>query len=270
MCCFVGVIRDVSRTRIFARKVAPRRQLLVYAMNLAADDDVAMILPLPVAREPSAPPAEDALRFVDMSACPDFFIQLGSLFPAPAMVSFGAARAVVPQSALVVHDVGDFEASFVPSQADFTRLDPRFRFAPEVWRALSAYADWSFAVFQLRHPKRRGVGAWVRSLVAGAPAAPPREFHPMAMEFPSRDDRLFFPTVHVHDGVVHPTARFDHVLFAQGVTGQAATELRPTFEASPTTADALRGARAWLDPTAPVVRAKVVGTFANQDVILEG
>ena len=40
----------------------------------------------------------------------------------------------------------------------------------------------------------------------------------MALRFASRSpERLFFPTVHVHDGEVHDTADFDHALFAQGI-----------------------------------------------------
>jgi hypothetical protein len=38
----------------------------------------------------------------------------------------------------------------------------------------------------------------------------------MAFEFERSDpERLFFPTVHVHDGQVHETAVFDHALYAQ-------------------------------------------------------
>lgn len=36
-------------------------------------------------------------------------------------------------------------------------------------------------------------------------------------EFPTRHpDRLFFPTLHIHDGAVKPFARFAHTLYAQG------------------------------------------------------
>jgi hypothetical protein len=44
----------------------------------------------------------------------------------------------------------------------------------------------------------------------------------MALSFPVREGgKLFFPTVHIHDGKVHPTERFDHTLYAQwdGPTG---------------------------------------------------
>jgi len=44
-------------------------------------------------------------------------------------------------------------------------------------------------------------------------------YHPMAFWFPRADrDRVFFPTLHVHDGALHATAHFDHVLYAQTET----------------------------------------------------
>jgi hypothetical protein len=39
----------------------------------------------------------------------------------------------------------------------------------------------------------------------------------MAFEFVTRQpDTLFFPTLHVHDGLVHESAKFDHYLYYQG------------------------------------------------------
>jgi hypothetical protein len=44
--------------------------------------------------------------------------------------------------------------------------------------------------------------------------------HPMAFTFPTRaPERLFFPTVHVHDGRFHTTAKFDHALYYQREDG---------------------------------------------------
>jgi hypothetical protein len=97
---------------------------------------------------------------------------------------------------LTVHRVGAFDASFVPNQAAFARLDLRFRLADGVWQKLPAYDDFGFAVFQLRAGDAR--------------------VHPMALSFSTRNPRaLFFPTAHVHDGAVHSFADFDHSLYAQ-------------------------------------------------------
>src|SRR5690606_16069404 len=97
---------------------------------------------------------------------------------------------------LAVHEVGDFVASFVPTLADFRRLDPQFVIPQESWDKIPEYSDYGFAVFQLK------------SLV-GNP-------HPMAFEFTTRwPDRIFFPTVHIHDGEVHDREEFDHTLYLQ-------------------------------------------------------
>jgi hypothetical protein len=38
----------------------------------------------------------------------------------------------------------------------------------------------------------------------------------MAFEFPRADaTKVFFPTVHIHDGTVQDEARFDHALYCQ-------------------------------------------------------
>ncbi len=218
MCCFSRRVEHVSKTRIFARSAGAGYELLVYAMSVAIEDDVAMVLPLPV--QPGS--AEDALRFVDLSSCPRFFAEVDVLFPDPTL-SFAPqslSRQGPVAKTLVVHDVGDFEASFVPKRDDFDRLDPRFRLPDGVWDALPQYSDFGFAVFKLK-PKKVDAPApgFFARLFGGAPApaeTPVVDRHPMAFEFPRRDPaRLFFPTVHVHDGVVHPSARFDHTLYCQ-------------------------------------------------------
>lgn len=104
-------------------------------MNVAALAPVAMILPLPV--PPRAP--DDAVRFIDMKRYASFFADLDRAFRSLATASRGGAFRMAPKAhrpRLVVHEVGDFVASFVPSRADFDRLDPRFRLSEGVWRAL--------------------------------------------------------------------------------------------------------------------------------------
>lgn len=101
---------------------------------------------------------------------------------------------------LKVQEVGDFIASFVPSTADFDRLDKQFRIPQESWDKIPQYSDFGFAVFQLKSK-------------SGKP-------HPMAFKFRSRlSDQhagtTFFPTVHIHDGEVHRREEFDHTLYLQ-------------------------------------------------------
>src|SRR5688572_10123101 len=120
MCCFSGVIQRVSATSIFARRLGGE-QLLVYSMTLDSRNEVAMILPLPIAR------TTPGIRFLELEHYPDLFVDLARCFPVPitrgAWQSFGAPQ---PAAYLPVQKVGAFDASFVPSIADFARLDPRF------------------------------------------------------------------------------------------------------------------------------------------------
>ncbi len=195
MCCFTGPVSKVEGTSIFARMMAPGRQLLVYELSLAAEAEVAMVLPLPV------PPrsGEDAVRFLNLKAAPDFFSRLETLFAPPQLRSLEQSLLAPRGEPLQVHAVGDFVASFVPSLADFSRLDPRFRMPQGTLDRVPDYADWGFAVFQLAAPKRQA------------------KIHPMAFELQTRDAaRLFFPTLHVHDGALHDGAEYAHFLYTQG------------------------------------------------------
>lgn len=207
MCCFSQPVRFVGGTRIFARGVADGRQALVYAMDVEIDTELAMVLPIPV---PQGSP-EDAVAFVSLEGYERFFDDLAAAFPpvfaaAPqAKGGLSRGRAVAPK--LVVHDVGLFEASFVPTRADFSRLDPRFRMPERVWDELPAVRDMGFAVFRLK-PKKTSLFA-----LGGSRR---QRVHPMAFLFPRRDpDALFFPTLHVHDGHAPDTAHFDHALYCQ-------------------------------------------------------
>ena len=220
MCIFTGPVQSVAATRIFGR-LSGARQALAYSMTLQADRDVAMVLPIPVVHGSR----EDAVRFIDLSAHESLFDDLAKLFPTPEVehVVAGAARSLATRAAapLPVQRVGSFEASFVPRPADFSRLDPRFRLTTAFFEAMPRYRDWGFAVFQLRtdpdpddtNPEAP-VGAFPELGLAGV--LPRRTFHPMAFEFPTRDrSKLYFPTLHVHDGTIPAQATFDHVLYAQ-------------------------------------------------------
>ncbi len=184
-----------TETRIFAR-VEGNTQSLAYQMRVDTSSDVAMILPVPVV--PGS--GEHTLTFVDLSGYDTLFEDLASLFPAPALLESWSLSADIPRALtpkLVVHSVGSFEASYVPTRADFSRLDRRFRLPEAVWDALPRYADWGFAVFKLKKGRAKRI-------------------HPMAFRFPTRDPaRIFFPTVHIHNGELHPVATFEHELYFQ-------------------------------------------------------
>ena len=196
MCCFSQPVVSVSATNIFARAEHNGRQVVVYSMAIEARTELAMILPLPV----QLPAGDTDVRFINLKRYPEFFSDLELGFIGPPDSNHVVLEMATPASAamapLPVVVVGDFEASFVPSIQDFSRLDERFRIADNLWHKLPGYNDSGFAVFKLK---------------AGA-----MRVHPMAFCFPRRDHQtVFFPTVHIHDGQVHPKAEFDHVLYCQ-------------------------------------------------------
>lgn len=241
MCCFSGAVRGVSSTRIFARAMGGGRQALAYQMEIDTQDPVAMVLPLPT----PAGSAKDAVRWVNLEAMEDLFDKLEAGFP--VMRSRGGPRPASMDLSLAVVEVGSFIASFAPSRADLARLDPRFRLEDGVLDALPLSAGGGFAIFQLK---------------AGA-----SKVHPMAFTFPSASpERLFFPTLHVHDGAVHPTARFDHTLYAQRPVGQgpALKGWLETPQAAGQFMD-VAPAKGLLDAGLHVYKRTLVGTLPNQD-----
>ncbi|MFT3706267.1 MAG: hypothetical protein QM817_01245 [Archangium sp.] len=247
MCCFSGEVKDVSSTRLFARALGGGRQLLVYELSLDASSEVAMVLPVPIARGAT----EDSVRFVDFSGCPKFFAELDALYPKPqarAGGPFAPASAAPPFQTLKVKQVGSFEASFAPTRSDLSRLDARFRLSSTVMDALTEHASSGFVVFQLKGSGERRV-------------------HPMAFEFPLADaSKLFFPTVHVHDGEVHERAKFDHLLYAQPLEswGTHMTWWRAPLPTSSMSA----AARAHVAVT-PIYRSQLNGELPNRDVSLD-
>lgn len=247
MCCFSRPVQSVADTNIFARASRDGRQFLAYQMKFRSAEDLAMILPLPT--PPRSP--EDAVRFVNLQKYPEFFADLKKGFPEPPPPR--AAKGGPPTlggagGALAVVEVGDFEASFVPTVGDFARLDARFRLPNDVWAGLPQYRDFGFAVFKLKKPDRGE-----------------RKVHPMGFEFPRADRQvLFFPTVHIHDGTAPARARFDHALYCQlpaaPMTG---------WEESPGLANGFvdaRKAEGLIDPDAHVYRRRMHGVFENRDV----
>jgi hypothetical protein len=249
MCCFSGQVKSVSATSIFARSENDGRQTLVYAMHLAAEREVAMVLPLPVA--PGT--GEAGVRFVDLSGYEGFFADLHQAWPQPrAKETAGVATpGPAPASApLQVVEVGAFEASFVPTIADFARLDERFRLPAGAWEALPGYRAHGFAVFKLKAGRRT--------------------VHPMAFSFPRADRRaLFFPTVHIHDGTVRLKAEFDHRLYAQLAPGDdvALAGWQESPEPLGRHVD-IASAKGLVDPEAHGYVREYHGLLDNRDVIL--
>lgn len=178
---------------------AKGNQVVIYSMTLDTDEDVAMVLPIPIRKDRD----EKSVEFVNLALIPKLFEKLDRAFPEPRSGSlsldpFGGSNSA---KAIEVQSVGSFDASFVPTVGDFDRLDSRFRIEPAVWEGLPAYEDHGFVVFKLK--------------------AGNRKIHPMAFAYPARDtSRITFPTVHIHDGKVHAEADFDHSLYCQSSSAE--------------------------------------------------
>ena len=249
MCCFTGPVSSVADTRIFARWLPgtrPARQLLAYQMRYLAKREVAMILPLPVV----AGSPEDAVTFLNLEKEPDLFEKMEKLWPVPER---RGAKSPSPLAAegysrrpLMVIKVGSFEASFVPAQDDFSRLDPRFRLENKVWKKLPLYAEWGFAVFKLRKDATT--------------------VHPMAFSFPNSNfgHGLFFPTVHVHDGKVHAEEEFGHTLYCQTPYGFHGPKGWEESEKLPATLGKIEDG-GLLDKKGHVYRRSLAGMLPNRD-----
>lgn len=250
MCCFSGKITHVRSTRIFARALPDKRQALVYSMHLDTPEDVAMILPIPVA----AGTGEEAVKFHALDGYSEFFTHLDSLFPQPNFRALrapaAAAEGVPPKPLLKVVEVGAFNASFVPTVKDFGRLDPQFRLPDAVWRKAGNYAKYGFAVFKLRKGSSK--------------------VHPMAFDFPTAlEGSIFFPTVHIHDGKAHPRADFDHVLYTQ-VARAGALDMH-TWEESEALAArdvSMAKSKGLVAGRAHVYKRTMFGKLKNADVIV--
>ena len=224
MCIFTGTIETVSETCIYSAAQPGGLQALIYSMEIRTQADLAMVLPLPV----PAGAGEDAVRFVSLEDYQGIFGDMDELFPLlrdPNAEFMSALSADLGEAQLEVHEVGAYDASFVPSHTDWDRLDARFKLPSEVWEKLPQYRDWGFAVFKLGAASREKHAEEIERLSTLGSTEMEQDaldeirsqrVHPLALVFPTRrPERLFFPTVHVHDGEVHGGGRFDHLLYCQ-------------------------------------------------------
>lgn len=244
MCIFSAPVKSVENTRIFG-KTENGVQTLIYQMAYDADFTLAMVLPLPV--EP-----DGKVEFVDFEHQDyrGFFDELWRLFNSGTSRSMNKSADPEPKK-LKVHQVGNFEASFMPSIGDLAKLDSRFVISEGVWTAL--------------RQKHRSFGFVVVRLKPGA-----MSIHPLAIKFDSAfPDSVYFPTTHVHDGAVHPKAHFDHTLYLQtNASDKDASRKRFTATRKMFLTPFLAGhvvKNALVMPTRPVKMRDMVGNFANED-----
>ena len=247
MCCFSRPVESVSATSIFARSGADGRQFVAYSMTLRAPEDLAMVLPLPV--KPGS--GEKSVEFIDLKNYADFFKELKKGFPEPTPALASRSLGAPMSAKLEVINVGNFQASFVPTVADFSRLDERFRLPAGTWDKLPTYRDHGFAVFKLKSGDAK--------------------VHPMAFSFPrAKPTELFFPTVHIHDGEVHERADFDHVLYCQRGPADQFTLLDWDESIRPVGLYMqMPKAKGILDAGEHCYRHVLLGTLPNKDTVLK-
>lgn len=244
MCCFTRKVDAVNDTNIFARGSKDGKQFLVYSMKYRAKDDLAMVLPIPT--DPNA--GEKAVRFINLEKYEDFFVDMHKGFPPPKEEHADTRGKSKSDGKLEVFEVGSFVASFVPTVKDFSRLDEQFRLPAEAWDKLPEYKEFGFAVFKLKKGSQK--------------------VHPMAFEFVrANPNRLFFPTVHIHDGTVQPRARFHHVLFCQGSGNEELVQWTESVQPAGMFVKADRS-KGIIDPDAHVYRKVIVGIQQNKDILV--
>jgi hypothetical protein len=262
MCCFSQPVAHVGNTKIFVCPEDSIRQFVVYSMSIKADKELAMVLPLPV----RVGTGEDGVRFINLTGYKDLFDDVEKGFQPRIKPEIRAAAAPVPSAAptLIVHDVGSFEASFVPTVNDFSRLDERFQLPPGTLEKLPAYRTYGFAVFKLKPEKVKHQEQF------GRYSTGTMTFHPMAFSFPRANlGTLFFPTVHIHDGKVHDKADFDHVLYCQN-SPNGRPSLKDWRESFQIARDFIK-----MDWTEGIVagyqhcyRKELKGSLPNRDIVL--
>lgn len=245
MCCFSKPVRSVTNTQIFCRVGAKGYQVVIYSMRLDAAEDLAMILPIPVIANSS----EDAMKFLDFSGYTGFFEDVEKNFIVPTASAYGNPFGDPARSgALKVKKVGNFDASFVPTVADFSRLDKRFRLSGDVWQKLPQYDDYGFVVFKLS----KGAA----------------QVHPMGFAFPTRDRaQITFPTVHIHDGKVHKKAEFDHSLYCQSPSDEVAMKWRESDYIAQYAVKCSK-ASGTVRPKQHIYRKLMRGKLKNEDLIV--
>lgn len=245
--CIFSRNAQVSKTNIFARGGSDGRQFLVYSMTVKAAEELAMILPIPVPKDSK----EDVVKFLNLEKYETFFDEMrkGWPEPQPGRAEGAKAPATLSDKKLEVVQVGSFVASFVPSLKDFARLDDKFKLPDGTWDKLPQYKDYGFAVFQLKKGEKK--------------------VHPMAFDFPrANPKKLFFPTVHIHDGKVEAKAGFDHTLYTQSSFNSAMLDWTESAQPAGLFMTKLDKAHGIVDEKEHVYRKTMRGNLKNEDVLV--
>jgi hypothetical protein len=202
MCIILADVEHVNATKIFTCLTNDRtRQFLVYSNEVETDEEEnVMILPVP---------HPHSVNFVNLSKYPKLFDDLESNFvksrrDSHHMYASLSRSASLERSTLVVHSVGSYSASIVPSVDDFDRLDTtHFTLPHDLETILRTTYDSQF-------------GFLVCKLKQGS-----HSYHPFAYIHDTHTSNLLFiPTLHYHPHVYGSSttndADWDHTIYSAG------------------------------------------------------
>ncbi len=205
MCIILAQVEHVNATKIFTCFTNDQtRQFLVYSNQVETnEDDNCMILPVP---------NPESVKFVNLSKYAKLFDDLEANFYKSrrsslnmyASLSRSAAVESAERPRLVVHDVGAYSASIVPSVNDFDRIDTtHFTLPDDLEHILRTTYDSQF-------------GYIVCKLTRGK-----HSYHPFAYSHAKHTSNLLFiPTLHYHPhgyGLAKAVdADWDHIIYSVG------------------------------------------------------
>ncbi len=187
MCIILAPVEEVNATKIFTCLTADQKgQFLVYSNQVTTDEEYnVMILPVP---------NPDTVKFINLSKYPKFFDDLQANFKKTSRShssnSYSLSRSAsladsVERPKLIVHDVGAYSASIVPSVDDFDRVDSAHFTLPK---------DLEKILRQTYATKTDRFGFIVCKLKRGR-----HSYHPFAYTHQTHSNNLLFvPTLHYH------------------------------------------------------------------------
>lgn len=187
MCIITSTVDSVSTTRIYiSADHANRRQLTIYSNVVASPEENVMVLPVP---------NPDSVELLDFSHYPDFFTDLKACFIERTQRSYTNNTFLVSKStnSLPVFRIGSYDASIVPSIADFPRLQIPMDRTLIPFLKSKYNAEFGFIICRLAPGKK--------------------EYHPFAYTHDQHSSyRLFIPTMHYHPGDYN--ADWDHLIYS--------------------------------------------------------
>lgn len=189
--------------QVFARWLAPGRQLLAVGLLLPADEDLAVVVPLALSRSSGS----SAARLRDLSSVPSLFIELAGAFRPPDRVPKGASGNGRQVTNIATAALGQLEGTSVLGLDELRAAGGSFAGAVAAAEALPDAAELGFAAFTWRGKSPGRMARWL-----GLDA----RLWLMGVELDARDPtRLYFPTRFAAGGPPPAVIDHDDLLYCQ-------------------------------------------------------